>query len=83
MNFFRLNDTACTSDIINEFPGLNLSEKKIPGQLASAMNVSTELYPFLTEDTKTYKIKEHEGSYGAIALCDKPVSYTHLRAHET
>ena len=71
MNFFRLNDTACSSDIINEFPGLNLSEKKIPGQLASAMNVSTELYPFLTEDTKTYKIKEHEGSYGAIALCDK------------
>lgn len=71
MNFFRVSDTQTTSDIIDEFRGLNLTEKKLRGELAVCENVSCDYFPFLKNRTPDFKLKEEGGNITSLIMCDK------------
>ncbi len=71
MNFFRVSESETTGDIVNEFGGLNLSEKKATGDLAHAFNVSHEIFPFLKNASPDIKIKERDGEYCGLIMSDK------------
>lgn len=71
MNFFRINDISSSADAIRRFSGLVLKEDKADGELASAMNVSCDLYPFLTNAGGTYRLKTEDGAVRGMCRSDK------------